>query len=229
MPLRIFKARGLAATSVVRGFLITGMYSTFFIGVLYLEHVRGYSTLTTGLSFLPQTLMIAALSTGITARLVGRYGPRAPLIAGLITAGTGLAIMSQAGAHSSYVSTLLPAYLLTGIGAGLAMMPLLTIAMEDVPVADAGLASGIVNLSLQLSAAMGIALLGTIATNHTRALTTAGRPHLDALLGGYHLAFVVGAASVAVAVVVALTTLKRAERRGAALERDGLQAAVEAV
>ena len=71
MPLRILRVRGLVGSSVVRGFLVTGMYSTFFLGTLYLEHVLHYSALQTGLAFLPWTLTVAALSLGITARLVG--------------------------------------------------------------------------------------------------------------------------------------------------------------
>jgi MFS family permease len=111
MPLRILRSRGLAASSVVRGLLITGMYSTCFIGVLYLEHLRGYGTLLTGVSFLPQTLVLAALSTGVTAKLVSRYGPRVPLVAGLIAAAAGLTIMTQVGSDTPYATSLLPAYL----------------------------------------------------------------------------------------------------------------------
>ena len=79
MPLRILRLRGLVNASLVRGFLVTGMYSTFFLGTLYLEHVRHYSALQTGAAFLPWTLTVAVLSQGITARLVGalRAAPRA--------------------------------------------------------------------------------------------------------------------------------------------------------
>ena len=74
MPLRILRLRGLVNASLVRGFLVTGMYSTFFLGTLYLEHVRHYSALQTGAAFLPWTLTVAVLSQGITARLVARFG-----------------------------------------------------------------------------------------------------------------------------------------------------------
>ncbi|MBV9048928.1 MAG: hypothetical protein JOY58_11700 [Solirubrobacterales bacterium] len=97
MPLRIFRVPGLAASSLIRGLLITGMYASFFIGVLDLPHVRGYGVLETGVAFLPQTLVLAALSTGITARIVGRYGPRAPLLAGLLACGAALGLLTHAG------------------------------------------------------------------------------------------------------------------------------------
>src|SRR6185436_11305501 len=83
MPLRILRLRGLVNASLVRGFLVTGMYSTFFLGTLYLEHVRHFSALQTGAAFLPWTLTVAALSQGITARLVTRFGPLRVLTAGM--------------------------------------------------------------------------------------------------------------------------------------------------
>jgi EmrB/QacA subfamily drug resistance transporter len=212
MPLRIFAVPGLASSSLIRGLLITGMYATFFVGVLYLEHILGYGVLQTGVAFLPQTLVLAALSLGPTAWLVTRYGARIPLLAGLLFGAVGLFVLAQAGAHAQYFPQVLIAFLLMGAGAGLAFMPLLTIAMAHVPLPDAGLASGIVNTSLQLSAAVGVAVLGTIATDRTRTLAASGVGHTSALLGGYHLALTIGAASVAAAIIVALVLLREPRR-----------------
>jgi MFS family permease len=211
---------------VIRGLLITGMYASFFIGVLYLQHVRGYGVLHTGVAFLPQTLAIAVLSLGATARLVNRFGPRAPLLAGLVIAGAGLILLAQLGAHSQYVPSVLPAFVLIGLGAGLSFMPLLTIAMADVPAADAGMASGIINTSLQLSAAIGIAVLGTVASERTRTLLSDGHAQTSALLGGYHLAFVVAVGCATAAVIAALVLLRRSGKPTEAVEeraeRDAL-------
>lgn len=91
MTLRIFAIRGLAASSAVRGLLITGMYATFFLGLLYLEHVRGFGVLQTGLAFLPQTFVLAVRSVGPTAWLVGRFGPRVPLLNRARSRGRGFA------------------------------------------------------------------------------------------------------------------------------------------
>ncbi len=218
MPLRIFAVPGLAVSSVIRGLLITGMYASFFIGVLYLQHVRGYGVLHTGVAFMPQTLAIAALSLGATAKLVTRFGPRLPLLAGLVACGAGLGLLTGLGAHSQYATAVLPAFLLIGLGAGLAFMPLLTIAMAEVPVADAGMASGIINTSLQLSAAIGVAVLGTVASERTRTLLTQGHGQTSALLDGYHLAFMVALGCASAAVLAALVLIRRPARPTAEVE-----------
>jgi EmrB/QacA subfamily drug resistance transporter len=204
MPLRIFAIPGLASTSLVRGLLVTGMFATFFIGVLYLERLHGYGVMTTGLAFLPQTLLLATMSLGPIAWLVGRFGPRRPILAGLPCAGAGLVLLATAGTDTGYLPTLIVAFLLIGVGAGMCFMPLLVIAMARVPAADAGLASGITNTSLQVSAAIGVAVLGTLSANRTHALQGAGHALPQALLGGYHLAFWVAVGCIGVAWLAAL-------------------------
>jgi EmrB/QacA subfamily drug resistance transporter len=221
MPLRILRLRGLIGSSVVRGFLVTGMYSTFFLGTLYLEHVRHYSALQTGAAFLPWTATVGMLSLGVTARLVARFGPMRVLTLGMGTVIAGLALLGTTGLATSFFPTIFFAYLFIGLGVGTAFMPLLTIAMADVPAADAGLGSGIVNVSQQVSGALGLAVLGTIATNHTTALAANGQTVADSLVGGYHLAFGVGAASVAVGIVTALVVLRTRERPAAAVAVAG--------
>ena len=208
MPLRVLRVRGLVSSSVVRGFLVTGMYSTFFLGTLYLEHVLHYGPLQTGLAFLPWTMTVGALSLGITARLVGRFGPMHVLITGMITVIVGLGLLTTVGAHTSFFPTIFLAYFAIGLGIGSAFLPLLTIAMADVPAADAGLGSGIINVSQQISGALGLAVLSTIATNRTHSLETAHNQLVGSLLAGYHLAFTLGAASVAVGILGALTLLR---------------------
>jgi EmrB/QacA subfamily drug resistance transporter len=208
MPLRVLRVRGLVSSSVVRGFLVTGMYSTFFLGTLYLEHVLHYGPLQTGLAFLPWTITVGALSLGITARLVGRFGPMRVLITGMLTVIVGLGLLTTVGAHTSFFPTIFLAYFAIGLGIGSAFMPLLTIAMADVPAADAGLGSGIINVSQQVSGALGLAVLSTIATNHTHSLEAAHGQLVGSLLAGYHLAFTIGAASVAVGILGALTLLR---------------------
>jgi EmrB/QacA subfamily drug resistance transporter len=208
MPLRILRLRGLIGSSVVRGFLVTGMYSTFFLGTLYLEHVRHYSALQTGLAFLPWTVTVGILSLGVTARLVARFGPMRVLVVGMSTVIIGLALLSTAGAQTAFFPTVFFAYFAIGLGIGSAFMPLLTIAMADVPATDAGLGSGITNLSQQIAGALGLAVLGTIATNHTKALQAHGHTLASSLISGYHLAFAIGAASIAVGIVTALAVLR---------------------
>ncbi|HET9718578.1 MAG TPA: MFS transporter [Solirubrobacteraceae bacterium] len=225
MPLRILRLRGLVGTSLVRGFLVTGMYSTFFLGTLYLEHVLHYTPLQAGLTYLPWTLTVAALSTGVTARLVGRFGPMRVLLGGMALVVAGMAILQTTGAHTQFVPTLFAAFFLIGLGIGSAFMPLLTIAMADVPVADAGLASGIVNVSMQVSGALGLAVLGTVATSRTHALEASHHGLSASLIGGNHLAFAIGAVSVAAGALIARFVLPRPPRPAAVLAPAGANAA----
>jgi EmrB/QacA subfamily drug resistance transporter len=208
LPLRILRLRGLTTSSAVRALLATGMFSSFFLGALYLEHVLGYGAIGTGLAFLPLTLAVGLLSTGITARLVRRYGPKRTLVPGLLAIVAGLALLARAGEHAGYFPGLFAAFALIGLGAGSSFMPLLAMAMAEVPMADAGLASAIANVSLQVSAAIGLAALGTISTDHTRALAAQGRSLAGALTGGYHLAFALAAACVAAGALAAVGLLR---------------------
>ena len=110
--------------------------------------------------------------------------------------------------HASYFPGLFFAFLLLGLGAGASFLPLLTIGMADAPTRDAGLASGIINVSVQLFGAIGLATLGTIATDHTKALSASGHPLTSALTGGYHLAYIVAAACVAGGILAAFLVLR---------------------
>jgi EmrB/QacA subfamily drug resistance transporter len=215
MPLRILRSRGLITSSVVRGFLVTGMYSTFFLGTLYLEHVLHYSPLQTGLAWLPWTLTVAALSTGLSARLVARFGPMPMLIAGMAAVVAGLGLLQTTGLHSQFLPTMFASFFLVGLGIGSAFMPLLTIAMADIPAADAGLASGIVNVSQQVAGALGLAVLSTIAASRSRLLAASRHGAAASLLGGDRLAFGVGALVVAAGAVLALVILPRPQRSSA--------------
>jgi EmrB/QacA subfamily drug resistance transporter len=230
MPLRILRVRGLLSSSFVRGFLFIGMYGCFFVGTLYLEHVLNYGALTTGLAFLPMTLVVATLSMGITAKLVGRFGPKQVLLPAIVSVVVGLTLLSQAGIHAHYFPLLFAAFLLMGVGMGMASVPLLTIAMAEVPGRDAGLASGIVNVSMQVSGALGVAVLGTISTDRTKTLSKLGHPLASALTGGYHLAFTVAAICVLGALLFAAIVLRAPRKPEVAAERaPSAITAVEAV
>jgi EmrB/QacA subfamily drug resistance transporter len=208
MPLRILRLQGLVKASLVRGFLVTGMYSTFFLGCLYLEHVRHYSAVQTGAAFLPWTITVAVLSRGITARLVNRFGPFPVLIAGMASAVVGLLLFSSVGPDTSFFPTIFFASFAIGLGIGNAFMPLLTIAMADVPAADSGLGSGITNVSQQISGALGLAVLSTIAANRTKGLLSAHQGVTTSLIGGYHLAFIIGAATITAGIALAVALLR---------------------
>ena len=220
VPLRILRLRSLMGSSVVRGLMVSGLFGCFFFGALYLQRIRGYDAVDTGLAFLPQTLVVAALSLGPTAWLVGRFGAKPTLVAGLIPMIAGLVVLTTVGTHTAFFPTVGIAYALIGLGAGLSFMPLLHIAMGEVPRSDAGLASGIVNVSLQVSAALGLAVLGSIAASHTRSLAVHGHDATDALLGGYHLVFGIAAACVVAALAVAVVVLRAPRPANAPAEAE---------
>jgi len=208
MPLRVLRLRMLMGSSLVRGLLVTGMFSAFFLGSLYLERVLGYNAIDTGLAFLPLTASIAIMSVGLTARVAERFGALNTLGAGLASIVAGLLLLATAGVHASYFPGLFFAFLLIGLGAGASFLPLLTMGMADAPPRDAGLASGIINVSVQLFGAIGLASLGTIATDHTKSLSAGGHSLISALTGGYHLAYLVAAACVAAGVLAAFLVLR---------------------
>ncbi len=208
MPLRILRQRMLMGSSLVRGLLITGMFSAFFLGALYLERVLGYDAIDTGLAFLPLTFSIAAMSMGISARAVQRFGALQTLMAGLVGIVVGLLLLAVQGVHASYFPGLFFAFLALGLGAGASFLPLLTMGMSDSAPRDAGLASGIINVSVQLFGAIGLATLGTIATDHTNALSAGGDSLAGALTGGYHMAYLVAAVCVGLGVLAAFLVLR---------------------
>jgi EmrB/QacA subfamily drug resistance transporter len=229
MPLRVLAMRSLAGASAARGLVFAGMFTNFFVGALYLQHIQRFSAFQTGLGFLPTTLAIGVLSgAGISARLMARYGARTLAVAGMSILASGLLVLSQAGMHTAYFPTLFVAYLLLGTGGGTAFLPLLTIAMSEVTPADAGLASGFSNVTMQVGGALGLAALGTISTDHAKALFAEGNPLPVALTGGYQLGFVLAAVAVVAGLAVVLTVLRGGRTRPAPARVESEDAAAEA-
>jgi MFS family permease len=124
-----------------------------------------------------------------------------------------LLLLAGANEQASYFPRIFVAYLLLGIGGGTSFMPLLTISMSEVPPADAGLASGFGNVTMQVGGAIGLASLGTISTGHAKALAAQGDSFQAALAGGYQLGFLLAAASVAIALAVAVIALRSSHGR----------------
>ena len=213
MPLRILKLRTLTGSAVIRGLLVIGMFSTFFIGALYFEHVLHYSPVKTGLAFLPQTLAMAGMSTGVAAWLVNRFGNKPVMYPAMVLAAGGLLLFATAGPHAAYFPRIFFAFLMTGAGAGASFMPLLQIGMSEIPNADAGLGSGIVNVSQQLAGAIGLAALGTIAENQSKALLAAGHDLVTSLADGYRIALLIAAACVLVGLALSPLLLRTKETR----------------
>jgi EmrB/QacA subfamily drug resistance transporter len=215
VPLGLFRKRNLATANGVGVLWAGAMFAWFFLVALYLKYVLHYSPLEIGLSFLPANLIMGALSIGVSAKLVMKYGIRKPLAAGLIFAGVGLALFVRAPVHGSFVIDVLPSMILLGIGAGIAFNPVLLAAMSDVAPEESGLASGLVNTSFMMGGALGLAVLASLAASRTQSLLDDGQGQLAALTGGYHAAFLGGAIFAAAAVVLGVALLRTRAPAGA--------------
>jgi EmrB/QacA subfamily drug resistance transporter len=193
MPLRLLRHRNIAVSNVVGVLWAGAMFAWFFLSALYLQLVLGYSPLQVGLAFLPGNLVMGAMSIGLSARLVLRFGIRPPLTAGLLLAALGLLLLARAPVDGNFPVDVLPSMILLGLGAGTAFNPVLLAAMGDVEAPEAGLASGLVNTSFMMGGALGLAVLASLSASRTDALLASGQSQAAALTGGYHLAFLVGA------------------------------------
>jgi EmrB/QacA subfamily drug resistance transporter len=225
MPLRIFRSRYVAGANVVQALSVAGMFGMFFLGALYLQRIEGYDALQIGLAFMPVTIVMGTLSLRYSERLIMRFGAQGTLVPGLTLIAAGLVVFAQAPVDGDYVTDVLPVMVLLGAGAGLAFPSLMTLSMSGATPSDAGLASGLVNTTVQVGGALGLAVLATLSASHTETLAGRGESTAAALTGGYHLAFYIGAGLVVAAIAVALTVLRPSRK---ARQRAPQLAAAEA-
>ena len=220
MPLRLFRSRNVAGANVVMALWAVGMFAMFFLGALYMQLILGYDALEVGLAFLPVTVVMGTLSLRFSAPLIMRFGARATLLPSLACIAAGLLLFARTPVDGRFLIDILPVTVLLGLGAGLAAPSLMTLAMSGATESDAGLASGLVNTTVQVGGAIGLALLATFASERTEGLVAQGEPQAAALNAGFHVAYLIGAALVAVAFVVAFVALgsEAAEREAASTE-----------
>jgi len=208
VPLRIFRSRNVSGANAIQALMVAGMFGLFFLGSLYLEQVLGYDPLEIGFAFLPATLIMGTLSFRYTEPLISRFGARLALLAGLVLVAAGLALFARAPVDGSYLTDVLPPMIILGLGIGVSFPSLMSLAMSGATREDAGLASGLVNTTAQVGGALGLAVLATLSASRSKDLIAAGESTASALVGGYHLAFLIGAALVVAALVVGLTVLQ---------------------
>jgi predicted MFS family arabinose efflux permease len=220
IPLRIFRSRNVAGANAIQALVVAGMFGMFFLGALYLQRILGYDPLHIGLAFLPTTMIMGALSLGVSERLITRFGARATLLPGLALIMAGLLLFSRTPVGGHYVTDVLPAMVMIGTGVPLAFPALMTLAMSGATQEDAGLASGLVNTTVQVGGALGLAVLATLAATETAGLRDGGTSTAAALNGGYHVAYVVGAGLVLAAIAVALTVLHPERARAEAVREE---------
>jgi EmrB/QacA subfamily drug resistance transporter len=209
VPLRVFRSRIVSAANGIQALAVAGLFGMFFLGALYLQRVLGYSAIEVGLAFLPVALLIGAMSVGVSARLIMRFGATATLLPGLGLIAIGLALFARAPVDGHYVPDVLPVMLLIGIGGGVVFPSLFTLALSSAGPSDSGLASGLVNTSQQVGGALGLAVLASLSTTHSDTLLKSGEPQRSALTSGYQLALALGAGLVILAFALAAIVLRR--------------------
>jgi EmrB/QacA subfamily drug resistance transporter len=217
MPLGVFRMRSLRAANTVIFLLYAAIFAFWFVQSLYMQGTLHYTALETGLAFVPMT---AAVGTGATLapRLARRFGARAVLAGGMLFATAGEALLTGVHPGGTYVAQVLPGGVLGAFGLGLALVPATIVAVQGVPAATSGLASGVLNTSRFVGAALGLAVLSTIAASHTHAEVTSGTSASTALTDGFALQFKVGALFCLVGAVAAVIML-RPRREATAPER----------
>jgi EmrB/QacA subfamily drug resistance transporter len=209
MPLSLFRSRNLVGANLIQLIGAAAMFGAFFLGTLYLQHLRHYNALEIGLAFLPVTICMGTLSVRYSERLITTFGARTAALTGLVLMATALVLLAVAPADAGYLSQLLPSMALLGIGAGTCFPALIGLAMDGVEPHQAGLASGLVNTTAQVGGALGLAVLATVSSTHTLHLVSTGHSTDAALLSGYHLAFWIAAGLLVAAVAIASKLLSR--------------------
>ncbi|MFD4711480.1 MFS transporter [Streptomyces sp. NPDC056637] len=207
MPLRILRSRSVAGANLVQMLMVAALFSFQILVALYLQQVLGYGAAETGLAMLPAAAVIGAVSLGVSARLVARFGERNVLLSGIALLIGVLGLLARVPVHAHYATDILPVMLLAA-GFGLALPALTSLGMSGASEADAGLASGLFNTTQQIGMAVGVAVLSTLAASRTRSLTAQGGTRAEALTSGYHLAFTVGTGLLVAAFVIAYGVLR---------------------
>jgi EmrB/QacA subfamily drug resistance transporter len=217
LRLGVLASRRVSGANLAQALVIAAAFGFQVLIVLYLQRVLHYSPARAGLGLLPAAVVIGMVSLGATARLTARFGERAVLLAGLALVAAALAGLTGLPAAGSYAVHVLAPVLAFGVGGGLMLPALAGLGMSDATPADAGVVSGLFNTTQQVGAAIGVALLSTLAAGRSGQLSQAGLAPAAALTGGYRLAFAVGAGLAAAAFGVAATVLRprRARPRAA--------------
>jgi len=210
MRFGIFQTRTVSGANVAGFIMGTALFSMFLMLTLYMQQVLGYSAMKTGVAYLA-VAGTAIVWSGVAGQLVTRVGVKPVLVIGMAMLTAGLLFFTQVSVGGSYVSDLLPGFLLIGVGIGFSFVPISIAALAGVVPSEAGLASGLINTSQQIGGALGIAALSTIATSHTADSVGSGSSLPVALVDGFQSAFLVGSIIAALGVVAALTLIRRDE------------------
>jgi EmrB/QacA subfamily drug resistance transporter len=203
----IFRIRSVTGANVCGLFVGAVVFSNFFLLTLYVQQVLGYSALKTGLTFLATAGTVVVVA-GISQALVTRVGPRPVMAVGLTLITGGMLWYTQIPVHGSFVTHLLPGYLLVGIGMAFSFIPMSIAALAGVEPQEAGLASGLINSAQQIGGALGVAIAATVAFTHEKTLLASGHSPAQAATSSFALGFWVLAGLSAAAVVACLVLVR---------------------
>jgi len=203
LPLAILRVKGLVAADLTQLIAFCGFFSMFFYATLYMQEILHYSPLKAGVAYLPITAGFA-LAGGVASQLVTRVGTRAVVVTGCLIAAAGIYWVSRVPLHGSYLTDILPGFVVMSLGAGSVFVSVTAAANAGVAADKAGLAAGLLNSSQQVGSALGLAILSAVAITHTDNLLASGTPHLVAADDGYHVALLVGAIMMGAAALIAL-------------------------
>jgi EmrB/QacA subfamily drug resistance transporter len=167
LPLRIFRLRTLTAANVAMAIVGAVAFSQFFLLTLYLQDVLHYSAVQSGAAFVAFAGTVVVVSN-IAQLIVGRFGVRPTLTAGLLASAVSVGLLTRLPVHGHYFWDLFPWFVLGGAGMGLSFVPVTIASLTGVERADAGVASGLINTSRQVGGAIGIAAVSAIAATSTR-------------------------------------------------------------
>jgi EmrB/QacA subfamily drug resistance transporter len=210
MRFGLLRTRTVAGANVAGLIMGTALFSMFLMLTLYMQQVLGYSAMKTGVAYLA-VAGTAIVWSAVAAQLVTRVGVKPVLVAGMTFLTAGLVFFTQVSVDGSYLTDLLPGFLLIGVGIGFSYVPITIAALAGVQPAEAGLASGLINTSQQIGGALWIAALSTIATSRTSDAVSAGSAVPDALVHGFTGAFIAGAIIAGLGILASLTLIRRDE------------------
>jgi EmrB/QacA subfamily drug resistance transporter len=219
IPPSILRLRVLRTANATAVFMLAALVTLFFFASLFMQQVLGYSPIKTGLAYVPIAVIIS-VGAGVSQGLVSKVAAKPVLVTGLALATIGLVLLWRAPVHASYLADILPAFLVGGLGLGLAFVPIQVAAFGGIAASDSGLAAGLINTSQEAGGALGVAVAATVAFARVPALTVwAGRDPariMAARASVFHEAFLVGAGFAVLGLIVALTLpMRPASGRGA--------------
>ena len=212
VPSRVVRDRNRAGANAVMLLLGAGMLAMFYLLTLYMQVVRGYSAVHTGLAYLPFVAGVGVASGGLGPRLLGAVPARIVIAAGMLLCAGGLAwYVAMLTPTSDYFVVMLPAMLAGGTGTGLTFVGCTTTGMLGVAPRDSGVAAGLLNTSVQVGSALGLGALAAIASTVTRSRLP-GDAVAAALTDGYVAGLLAGAVLFAAGALVAVCTIRVAGR-----------------